>query len=143
MHAHTPYIIWWAILVHIVWGTVLLIDPSIAPLVILVGLHWILALGVPIATVGCVLIAAAILSTIGLVLDNKLSRRTGLLLLMPQYTILIAAFISDLQSIVIGQVSGREVDHLILFTVLAPILIAALLHSLAIIERYLPWTPTS
>jgi len=136
-----PYIIWWAILVHITWGIALIIEPAIAPLAILVGLHWILALGISETITGITLITAAILAACSMMLGNRLSRQNSLLMLLPQYSILIAAFISDLQSIITGNVAGREVDHLVLFTVLAPLLIAAILHTIAIIERYLAWTP--
>lgn len=136
-----PWIIWWAVAVHVAWGVALLVDPSAAtPAVILVGLHWIIALDVEGPRLGIALLLAAVLALISLVADNRLSNRVSFLLLMPQYGLLVAAFLSDSQSVYSGVVAGRSVDRLLLFTALWPTMIAAALHSVAIVERHLSWT---
>jgi hypothetical protein len=135
-----PYIIWWAIIVHVAWGIALISDPSIAPVAILVGLHWILGLGVQAPMLGGILIGAALLAMWSLVADTRLANHVSLLLLLPQYALLVAAFISDAQSVGSGVVDGNDVDRLLLLVVLCPVMIAAVLHSVAIIERHLRWT---
>lgn len=135
-----PYIIIWAIAVHIAWGIALLVDPYVAPVAILVGLHWVIDLGVEGSALGVALLFAAVLALISLLADKRLSNRVSFLLLMPQYALLVAAFISDLQSVVEGQVAGRNIDRPLLFTALWPMVVAALLHSVAIVERHLLWT---
>lgn len=137
-----PYMIWWAILVHLAWGIALILDPSVAPVAILLGLHWILTLGVTGVTLGLLLLAAALLATWSLLAGRRLSNTMSLLLLMPQYALLVAALIADAQSTVTGDVDGREIDRMLLFTVLCPVMIAALLHSAAIVERHLTWAWT-
>lgn len=136
-----PWIIVWAIAVHLAWGCALMLDPGIVPIVILVGLHWIIALGVTGPILGAVLVAAAILAAVGLLLDSRISSRMSLLMLMPQYALLVAALVSDAQSVVTGLVDGRPIDRVLLFTALWPVMIAAVLHSAAIVERHLAWTP--
>lgn len=135
-----PWIIWLAIVVHIAWGYALLVDPSIAPVVILVGLHWVLALGINAQVLGVLLIVAATLAAVGLVEDHRFSNRTALLMLMPQYALLLAAFFSDAQSVWTGYAGDREIDRLLLFTVLVTVMAMAVLHSAAIVERHLLWT---
>ena len=136
-----PWIIWWAIALHLAWGFALIANSSVFPLAIFVGLHWVRPLGIGAVTVGVLLITAALAAASGLLLDTRISRRSGLLLLMPQYAILLAAFVSDTQTVVTGFVDGREIDRVILFVVLWPVMIAAVLHSLAIVERHALWTP--
>lgn len=131
------YIIWWAIFVHLAWGSALMLDPGIVPVVILVGLHWIVALGLSGPSLGLLLVVAAIAAAISLILDRRqISNTKALLLLLPQYALLVAAFVSDTQSVLTGQVAGQQVDRLLLFTVLWPVMVAALLHTLAIIQRH-------
>lgn len=135
-----PYIIWWAIAVHIAWGIALLVDPYVAPVAILVGLHWVIDFGIEGATLGVALLIAATLAMVSLLAAKRLSNGVAFLLLMPQYALLVAAFVSDLQSVVSGQVAGRDIDRPLLFTALWPMVVAALLHSVAIVERHLLWT---
>jgi hypothetical protein len=124
---------------HMVWGIALLIEPSIIQLVVLVGLHWIVQIGVSAQIVGAMLVTAAILALFSLWADRALPKDLSLALLMPQYALLIAAFISDTQSIITGTVGTQDVDRLTLFTVLWPVMIACVFHSMAIIERHLSW----
>lgn len=137
-----PHIIWLAIIVHVAWGVALLVDPSIAPVVILVGLHWVMGLGVNAQVLGVLLLAAAALAAFGLIEEHRLSNRTELLMLMPQYALLLAALFSDVQTIWTGYVGDREIDRLLLFTVLVAVMAMAVLHSAAIVERHLLWTRT-
>lgn len=132
--------IYWAILVHVAFGIALLINPGVSAAVILVGLHWLVRLGVEGPTLGIALLLAAGVALVSLVLDRRLSNRTALLLLMPQFALLVAAFISDVQSVVTGVLpDGRKVDELVLFVALCPMMFAALLHSFAIVERHSQW----
>lgn len=136
-----PYIIIWAIAVHIAWGVALLVDPAAAPAVILIGLHWMISYGVDGPGLGVALLLAAGLALLGLLLGRRLSNLKALALLMPQFALLVAALISDSQSVFTGVLpDGREVDRVLLFTALWPTMIAAVLHSVAIVERHSAWT---
>lgn len=135
-----PYIIWWAIAVHIAWGIALIIDPSVTPVVILVGLHWVIARGVEGPSLGVALLLAASFALVSLLAGKRLSNAVSFILLMPQYGLLLAALFSDTLSIYAGEVGGgRQVDRMLLFTALWPTMIAGVLHSLAIIERHISW----
>lgn len=145
LRAPFPYVIWWAIFVHMAWGIALVYDSTITPLVVLVGLHWVSLLGIDSVELGYVLIVAAIMATVGILAENRLPNRICFLLLLPQYALLVAAFVSDTQTIVVGEITNTSgvvinVDRLVLFTVLCPVMIAAVLHSFAIIERFRLWT---
>lgn len=133
------FMIWWAILVHLAWGIALIVDPGVLPIGILVGLHWLAALGLNGLLLGLMLIVAASVAAVGLMLGHRVPNYASLLMLMPQYALLIASFISDAQSCISGSVDGRDVDRIVLFVALWPIMVAAMLHSLAIIERHLNW----
>lgn len=136
-----PWIIYWAIVVHVAWGLALLFDPDVTPAVILVGLHWIISLGVDGPWLGTALLIAAGVALASLTADGRLPNWAAFLLLMPQFAILVAAFISDSQSVFSGVLpDGRNVDRLLLFIALVPTMAAAVLHSIAIIERHSHWT---
>jgi hypothetical protein len=131
--------IWWAVAVHVAWGQALLVDPAVTPIVILAGLHWIISLGVEGYTLGVALLVAAFLAVVSLLAGRRLSNSISFILLMPQYGLLVAAFVSDAQSVASGRVNEREIDRLLLFTALWPMMAAALLHSAAIVERHVLW----
>lgn len=136
-----PFIIWWAIAVHIMWGLALLVDPTATPAVILIGLHWVTALGVEGAWLGMALLIVAVMALASLIAGKRLSNAVSLGLLMPQFALLVAAFFSDAQSSITGGLpDGRQVDQVVLFTALWPTMVAAVLHSFAILERHSSWT---
>ena len=135
-----PWIIWWAIAMHLAWGFAIAVDASVLPVAILVGLHWLVALHIGGVALGILLIVAALLAAGSLLLGHRLSNRLSLALLLPQYALLVAAVIADIQSIASGKVDGNPVDRLLLFTALWPVMIAAVLHSFAIFERHVRWT---
>lgn len=135
-----PYIIWWAILLHVVWGVSILFRPSIITLGILVGINRLTDVGLSSMQVGSVLLIAALLALIALILDHRIPRHISISLLAPQYFILVLAFISDIEVLYYGEVRNQSVDRIVLFTVLFPVMIGAVLHTLAIYERYTRWT---
>lgn len=137
--SRAAYIIWWAIGVHLAWGVALIVDPAVGPAAILVGLHWVIALGISGQLLGMFLIVAALLAAVSLLYTSRLSNIEALVMLLPQYALLVAAFVSDAQSIANGILLDKPIDRLLLFTALFPVMLAALLHSAAIIERHTTW----
>lgn len=133
-----PYIIWWAIGLHLLWGTMLIVRPSIGDLAVLAGLDHVLTTGIPHQVAGAILLVAALLAAYGLLNERRFQNRTSLALLLPQYFFLLVAFFGDIQTVIVGEVAGRAVDRVILLTVLGPVVIAASLHTLAIYERHAP-----
>lgn len=110
---------------------------------ILGGFHWIISFGLSGPALGATLIVGAILAYIGLLLGHRISNVASLALLMPQFALLVGAFLSDAESVYTGMLpDGREVDKLLLFTVLCPIMFTSILHTFAIIERHSKWTRT-
>lgn len=135
----TPYIIWWAIAVHVAWGVGLFFDPTLRSIAILGGLHWLIAFGISEQLLGTVLVVAACAAAAGLLLGHRLSNGPALLLLLPQYALLVASVVSDAQSIITGTIGDRPIDRTLLFTALWPVIVAGLLHTIAISERHRRW----
>lgn len=138
----SDWIIYWAVAVHTVWGVALLLDPNVAKIVILVGLHEFVKAGVPEWVLGTGLILVSALALIGLLSSRIQSRNTSLCLLMPQYAVLMTSLFSDLWTVLAGlnSATGTAVSRPILLIVLWPVMAAAILHSIAIVERHLRWT---
>lgn len=136
-----PLIIWWAVLTHLIWGIAMIKQPPISKLGILVGVDRYIDLGIPVRLIGAILLTAGLMAAIGLILDGShlLSRRTSMLMLAPQYFLLVSAFFTDGQTILASSVHDIHVGHTILIAILGPIVIAAVLHTIAVYERYSRW----
>jgi hypothetical protein len=133
--SHFPWVIVFAIALHYLWGVALIVQPSVSEIAIFAGLDRFISLGISAQALGIILVIAASLATRGLLMPPN---RKSLALLMPQYLLMVGALLSDTEALITGHVLGREaaVDRVVLATVLGPIIIAALCHSLAIIERH-------
>lgn len=136
-----PYIMWWAVCMHAAWGVALVFDPSISAIVVLVGLHWIIEAGLDGVMLGYLLVLVSVVAGVALCLGRRISSRTALMLVLPQQFLLISALISDSTTIITDRVNGQPAafSQLILFTVLFPVMSAAVLHSAALIERHRAW----
>lgn len=134
-----PWMILWGIIVHSVWGYSLIQHDRTASLVILVGLNKIIELGASPEVLGCGLIFAAVTAAFGLVFEPKLKAWQTLTLIGPQYFLMMWAFGSDIEILVEGMNSstGAPVERWIILVVLAPMLTACLLHTMAILERFI------
>lgn len=139
---HQPWMIWWAIAVHTSWGIALLKEPALSRLGILVGIDRYVDAGVPARVLGSILLVAAVMAATGLILDghHKLAKGPSLLMLAPQYLILISALTTDLQTVFSASFHGQPVGRTIVIVILGPVIAAALLHSVAIWERYSRWS---
>lgn len=131
-----PWMIWWAIALHIVWGVLLLTDSNTARLAILVGLNRLIDLGISDTIVAIIIITAALIATFGLLTEGKMPWRWSLCFLMPQYAVVMQALLSALYSVYEGEVMDRQIDRDILVAVLAAIILGAVFHSASILERY-------
>lgn len=133
-----PWMILWAIGVHILWAVALLIRPSIVNLVILVGLNRFTDSGLSPSALAVILILAASSALIGLSLEDKVKPRTCLLMLMSQYFLMIAAMLSDMEVIINSRnpMTGTHIDRVLLITLLGPMVLAAFLHTASILERF-------
>lgn len=134
-----PWMIVWAIGVHLMWGIGLWVNDQVATLVLLVGLnHFIDEAHISPHLLGSLIALAALLAIIGLFLEGSASPRTVLALLLPQYGLMIVALLSDSIILVHGlkTSAGVPIDRVLLFTILGPMMFAALLHTASIIERF-------
>lgn len=133
----TPWMLWWAVGLHLVWAFVLVAFPETATLAVIVGLHPFLELGLTPDLVGIALFVAAALAGLGLVLETRIGLQATLAFLAPQYLILVIAFVSDVYLFVAGEYQGRRIDRETILVILWPLAWGALLHTLAILDRYL------
>ena len=134
------WIIWMCVALHLTWGGMVLADPSLGRILPLFIAEF---LGPP-KVAALVMIVCAVLAGIGLVIERKPSLR-GLLLLHPQQFVLTASAIStvlfwgDGQYLFVQSPVGYypyplgKVDTVFF---LAPVLLAAVFHTLAVIDGY-------
>ena len=137
-----PLILWWASLVHTGLGISVLIDNDASAVLLLVGLHDITnSLGPD--EIGALLIFFSILAAVGLMFEHKIPRTAIISLLLPQYFLLIASFVSDVWLILDGfeNSRGQQVPTPVIFAALWAVMAGSILHTIGIVERYFwKWT---
>lgn len=133
-----PWMIVWAIGVHIMWGLGLLLRPTTESLLILVGLNRLIDQGIPPHMLGYGLVLASMLAGLGLACERRIRMRYALAMLLPQYGLMITAFLSDLEVFfnATNPVTQAHIDRVLIMIVLGPMMLAAALHTLSIIERF-------
>ncbi len=134
-----PWMIVWAIGVHVMWGVALWTNKQAASLVLLVGLnHFIDDAHISARILGSALVIAALLAIVGIAIEGIAKPRTILAFLLPQYGLMIVALLSDAWIMCHGLKSaqGVEINRVLLMTILGPMMLAAALHTLSIIERF-------
>jgi hypothetical protein len=114
---------------------------------VLIGVDWITSIGIGPTALGIILIVVSVLAGGGLLFETRIEHagRRGVwligALLCPQYFIVLAAFISDLNTLSAGSFHGQDVERWLLLCALAPVVWGALLHTASILERYaLVWS---
>lgn len=136
-----PWMIWFAISLHLLYGLGLIIWPSINVVAIIGGfqhlLEWFGKTGC-----GVVLTFVAVAAIVGLYLENRVTRWIGIILLMPQYIVLLLALFSGLILLIDGfyftSSTTGQTTKLPAYTVIAgigPICLAAFWHTLAILSK--------
>lgn len=136
-----PWMIWFAISLHLVYGSALIIWPATTTaLAILGGFdHLIAAFGA--TATGCILFGFASIAAIGVSFEQRLGKAPAILLLMPQYSLLLYAFTASIVTITQGmEVHSRsggivEVMRELIFIGVAPICLTAVWHTAAILAR--------
>lgn len=145
---HQPWILYLIIAVHYVWAISIHQNSMVSALFILVGLDFLARLGIDGDALSTFLFTISTLALIGLLFEDNLGRWKSLLLLTPQYTVLFFAFLSDMNVLLTANVHCRiesatcingiqHVDRWIIAAVLGMFMTAALLHTAAILERYI------
>lgn len=133
-----PWMIVWAIGVYYLWAVTLLVNQQVGQLTILVGLNWFVKVGISPHALAVFLIFAASAALLGLLLEPRALPRPVLALLLPQYGLMLAAFLSDAQFIIraVNPVTQSHIDRWLLLAILGPMMFAGFLHTLSIIERF-------
>lgn len=137
--------LWWIIGVHYIWSIGLWQQPSIlTKLVALIGLDWVVQLGLSANVMAIFLFTISTMAALGLVIEpnlrRRISRSRGLILmsicLIPQYLVVLIAFGSDLNTILSSSFHGMHVERWVLLCALWPVAWGAILHTGAILEHY-------
>lgn len=133
-----PWMVVWGICVHLMWGMSLWFNAQVGKLTILVGLQRLQGIGLNDQELGGVLIAVALLALWAIINEETFRPRALLAMLLPQYGLLVMALLSDAQVIIESKNpnTGAYISPVLLVTILGPVMIAALLHTLSIIERF-------
>lgn len=134
-----PWMIVWALGVHVIWGIGLLFRDQTTSILLLVGLNKFLDLELFSHQVfGVFLILVAFLALVGLLSESHIPPKRTLALLLPQYCLMLVAFLTDFQAIIVSEnpVTGVHIDRLLMVVILGPMMLAAILHTLSIIERF-------
>lgn len=146
MREGVPWMLWWIIGIHVGWALGLWFEyDQVARLIILLGLDW---LNTPWLSVVLLLVSG--LATSGLVLEKwvaqKFSFRTAFLFMMvtllPQYFLVLTAFMSDVHTLIFGYQTnqGMAISPWVILCALLPVVWGAVLHTGAVLERYVrPW----
>lgn len=133
-----PYMIFFTAGIHINTGLFMTLDARVGNLLPFFGLKELSSLGLTTFGLGVALMVVGALACVALILEPRLKLRIALLLLLPQYGLMVAAFLSDAWLLINGATSSS--GNPVAFTILEPlvfiIMFAALLHTLSIIERF-------
>jgi hypothetical protein len=135
----TPWILWWATIVHLVLGTLLILHPEVASVSVLIGLHIFLEAGMSPQFLGAITLFAGLCSVCILLTEHQRTLTQIVIGIMPQYMLVFVSFMADAHIVVSGEFMGRPVPFPTAMAGLWPIMCAALMHTFAIIERYMPW----
>lgn len=137
LHYRLPILL--GISLHLVWGFSLVVNNDIAPLTIFGGLHKFLELGISPFLLGITILTFALFALVGSFFESQLTQQKSFLLILPQYFILIVAFLTDLLVLVDGKnpTSGTPVDRTIIISILWPVMGISLAHTFAVIERWI------
>ena len=123
------WIIWMAICLHTIWGSLILANPKLA---VLLPVFLAEFLG-PARVAAGIIIGCALLATAGLLWEARPTLR-GLFLLHPQQFVLTASSISTVLFIVNDLPEGTSVLRAVF--ILLPVLLATLFHTFAVVDGY-------
>lgn len=133
-----PWMIVWAIGIHINTGIFMLINPMVASLLPFIGLREFDKIGLTVPTLAISLILIGTLALWGILNEDKYSAKKTLIFLLPQYGLMIAAILSDSRLLIVGvkSASGSTIPFTIAEPLTFLIMFAAILHTLSILERF-------
>jgi hypothetical protein len=132
-----PWMIWYAITLHFLYGSLLLIDEQNSSLALLGGFQHMLEPFGRVAT-GLTLIVAAALAVLGLAIEQHHKPKAIVLgCLFPQYAIMLTAMFSSVELFFEGikTAQGQDISLTIVLFAVGPIALTAFWHSAAILEK--------
>lgn len=134
-----PFVICYAISLHVLYGAVLVLAHIPQSVGLLGGFDWLLDLFGEDAAGGVLLLVAAI-AALGLVLETRLSRPQLFFTLVPQYAVLLYALVTGTEKMLVGfeiysetQQAMIEVPQATVIAAIGPICLAAFWHTWAFI----------
>lgn len=136
-----PFMIWYAVSLHLLYGSVLAFSDVPTLVALLGGFDWLLDLaGAKVS--GVFLILVSLIAAGGLLLESKIPRKASLGCMLPQYIVLLYALVSGLEKIFFGfsiysetQQTWIHVPYPSLLAGIGPICLAAIWHTFALLGR--------
>ncbi len=134
-HLHINWVAWYAVAVHLVWGLGLLLSDKVAKITAIAALSY------GQYTVALLMIGAALTASLSMTkYDNT---RVGLTLLLPQQILLMISAGGAIVASIHGVYpDGYVSTSLFITTDQSPVVLTAVFHTLAILDKYrihLPW----
>lgn len=131
-----PWILLGASIIHITWGVALIVHPQVSRLLILLGNDRALTLSNSTELLGALYILFSLLALWGLVNEKRYNRNNIIMLLFPQYLMLILTFLSDVYILLTGHYQNNNFDFWDGLVILISMITVSFLHTCAILERY-------
>ena len=126
--------LWMAILMHMLWGVILLASKEVENQVFIYRLRdWCNCSG---GTIGIILIMVSVLAVVGLIVNGK-RQSISLILIFPQTVLLLLHAGFSILSIVDGETPiGGEYDCNVLLMTFLPVILIAVLQIITLVEYH-------
>lgn len=123
--------------VHFCFGLSLIMNPDeVSRIAVVAGINTITETGMAPELLGRFLIIFSLLSLFALSMERRIGRWWAITLIFPQYTLLFIALLTDIYILYDGHVMEREVNFWVLWAIIPIVMGMAVLHTIAIFERY-------
>lgn len=133
----TPLVMILASWIHFCFGLALSQNPDeVSRIAVIAGINIMTEFGIPADLLGQFVMFFSVLALVSFLIEERAGRTVAIALVFPQYTLLFIAFLSDLYILYDSKVMGRDVDFWVLFSILPIMMGLAVVHTIAIFERY-------
>lgn len=136
LYRFAPWMLLWVAIIHIGWAVTLQLSDRVETLLVFGGLDPFVEAGLSPMGLSILLLIVSVMALIGLFNENKLTRTRLILLLLPQYVLVIISLISDLWLMVHGAADQGVQDRALIYALLQTYIVGSVFHTGSIFERY-------
>lgn len=129
------WMLWYAVVIHIIWGVTVIANPSV------MHITAISSLGGSQYITAAIMLGAAICAALGMIFEpENATTMRRIMFCIPQQIVLFAAASSSLDAVIRGHYADGTVrPWLFILADQSPAIVAAILHTIAVAEPY--WRP--